>query len=157
MPLSVNVGLSRKSSKDYQSTGYSLNLTAELDQSLLARPEELQAQIGALYAHARQALDQQAGQPASPASPAVSSTVRQAAPVVHNGRLAPATQSQKRAISAICRRLGTDPEYESRQLIGVGFAELSVKQASELIDDLKSTEPSSPSGQSDPGRNGGGQ
>src|SRR5207249_6709513 len=49
MPLSINVGLSRKASKDYQSTGVSINVTAELDQTLLARPEELQQQIASLY------------------------------------------------------------------------------------------------------------
>jgi hypothetical protein len=40
MPLSVNVGLSRKASKDYQSTGVGINLTAELDQALLAKPDQ---------------------------------------------------------------------------------------------------------------------
>src|SRR5208282_3705820 len=48
MPLSINVGLSRKASKDYQSTGVSINVTAELDQALLARPDQLQKQIGDL-------------------------------------------------------------------------------------------------------------
>ena len=38
MPLSINVGLSRKASKDYQSTGVSINVTTELHQSLLDRP-----------------------------------------------------------------------------------------------------------------------
>ncbi|QOV89759.1 hypothetical protein [Humisphaera borealis] len=37
MPLSINVGLSRKASRDYQSTGYSINVTAELDQALLGQ------------------------------------------------------------------------------------------------------------------------
>src|SRR4051794_24925914 len=60
MPLSINVGLSRKASKDYQSSGVSINVTAELDQSLLARPEELQEQIAGLYAQAELALDRQA-------------------------------------------------------------------------------------------------
>jgi hypothetical protein len=46
MPLSINVGLSRKASKDYQSTGVSINVTAELDQALLAKPDELQQQVG---------------------------------------------------------------------------------------------------------------
>ncbi len=63
MPLSINVGLSRKASKDYQSTGVSINVTAELDQSLLARPDELQQQIGDLYAQAEQALDRQSTPP----------------------------------------------------------------------------------------------
>jgi hypothetical protein len=38
MPLTISVGLSRKASENYQSTGVSINITAELDQSLLARP-----------------------------------------------------------------------------------------------------------------------
>jgi hypothetical protein len=65
MPLSVNVGLSRKASKDFQSTGVSLNIVAELDQSLLARPDELQRQIADLYAQAGAALNHQAGSPPS--------------------------------------------------------------------------------------------
>ena len=50
MPISINVGLSRKASRDYQSTGYSINVTAELDSALLAKPEQLQQQIADLYA-----------------------------------------------------------------------------------------------------------
>jgi hypothetical protein len=46
MPLSINVGLSRMASRDYQSTGVSIIVTVELDQDLLARPEQLQKQIG---------------------------------------------------------------------------------------------------------------
>src|SRR5271156_456688 len=64
MPLSINVGLSRKDSKDYQSTGVSINVSAELDQALLARPQELQKQIDALYGQAASALDRHAGAPA---------------------------------------------------------------------------------------------
>lgn len=152
MPLSINVGLSRKASKDYQSTGYSINVTAELDQALLARPEELQQQIAALYANAHQALDRQAGEPVTSQQPE-----RRASPPVNGngrgttGRVAPATESQKRAILAICRRLSTDAEYESEQLMGRPFAELSVKQASELIDELKTLE------RPPAGRNGGGR
>ena len=149
MPLSIDVGLSRKASKDYQSTGYSINVTAELDQSLLARPEELQQQIAALYSQAEAALARQAGQGSAPAPP----QPRRPVPAGHNGdaRPVPATASQQRAIQAICRRLGTDPEYEAQQLFGMSFAELSVKQASQLIDGLKAAE-SAPAG-----RNGGGR
>ena len=149
MPLSINVGLSRKASKDYQSTGYSINVTAELDQSLLARPEELQQQVANLYQQAEQALVRQAGQGSTPVQ------TRRPVPMHggHNGDSRPvsATASQQRAIQAICRRLGTDPEFEAQQLIGMSFAELSVKQASELIDSLKAGEPSHPGG------NGGGR
>ena len=69
MPLSVNVGLSRKAGRDYQSTGYSINVTAELDSALLAKPEQLQQQIADLYAQAEAALDRQAGESAAPATP----------------------------------------------------------------------------------------
>ena len=44
MPLIIEVGLSRKSTLDYQSAGVSLNLRAELDQSLLARPRDWQGE-----------------------------------------------------------------------------------------------------------------
>ena len=152
MPLSINVGLSRKASKDYQSTGYSINVTAELDQSLLARPEELQQQIAGLYQQAEMALQRQAGTTVVPPrramSPAPARANGNGRPV---GRVALATESQKRAIQAICRRIGSDPEYEATQLIGCHFVELSVKQASELIDHLKSLEPV------DSSRNGGGR
>jgi hypothetical protein len=40
MPLSINVGLSRKASKDYRSTGVSINVTAELEQSRLRGSDE---------------------------------------------------------------------------------------------------------------------
>lgn len=38
MPLILGVGLCRNASKDYQSAGISINVTAELDQALLTRP-----------------------------------------------------------------------------------------------------------------------
>jgi hypothetical protein len=45
MPLTVHVGISRKASANYQSQGLSVNLTADLDQSLLADPPRLQLEI----------------------------------------------------------------------------------------------------------------
>ncbi len=49
MPLTVNIGISRKASANYQSAGLSINLTAELDQSLLADPPRLQSEIDRIY------------------------------------------------------------------------------------------------------------
>lgn len=60
MPLTVNVGMSRKSSANFQSAGVSINLTAELDQSLLADPPRLQQEIDRVYLQAQTALDRQA-------------------------------------------------------------------------------------------------
>jgi hypothetical protein len=62
MPLSFNVSLSRKGHHVSNAT-FSINLTAELDPSLLTRPKELQERIAGLYAQAAQALDRQAGAP----------------------------------------------------------------------------------------------
>jgi CO/xanthine dehydrogenase Mo-binding subunit len=150
MPLTVNVGLSRKTSKDYQSAGRSINLSAELDQVLLARPEELQRQIAALYQQAQHALDTPAAegedtheQPQHPP--------RSLARGNGNGHIDPAmTASQGRAIQAIARKLNVDAFEIARRELGVDPAQLSIRDASRLIDRLKSL------GQPN-GRNGGGR
>jgi hypothetical protein len=59
MPLLINVGLNRKASKDFQSVGVSLNLTAELDQGLLSDPPRLQSEIDRIYGQAEEALERQ--------------------------------------------------------------------------------------------------
>jgi hypothetical protein len=154
MPLSINVGLSRKASKDYQSTGVSINVTAELDQSLLARPEELQQEVANLYAQAAHAMDRQAGRPDSQPPPAPgrgygngrsggyrngNGTVRTANRSNRNG--GGMTESQRKAILAIARRAEIDPIYEAEQIIGVPLDDLTLRQASELIDHLKGLAP----------------
>jgi hypothetical protein len=163
MPLSVNVGLSRKASRDFQSIGSSINVTAELDATLLSRPDELQQQIAALYREAEQALDRQAAaavqpRPLQPVRQAPSDLTRSERrsgftprpngqgnghagnsnghSATGNGRHAhgpAATASQRRAIDSICRRLGLDAAEQSREIIGSDLEQLSVKQASELI------------------------
>lgn len=171
MPLSINVGLSRKASKDYQSTGVSINVTAELDQSLLAKPDELQAQVANLYAQAESALEQQAnGMSQTEPSPRSDYDDRRLGRSngnnghasgdrgYANGSRRPAgnngngnghgngggggmTDSQRRAIIAIARRLNVDPALEARDVLGTELDNLSVRQASELIDHLKVIQP----------------
>ncbi|MCL2648180.1 MAG: hypothetical protein FWD61_14415 [Phycisphaerales bacterium] len=165
MPLSINVGLSRKASKDYQSTGYSINVTAELDQSLLAKPGELQAQIDGLYAQAEDAINRQVKTHTS-----ASTMEKVNGEGYHrnsangnghangngytngNGRTngnghvgnhngGGVTKSQARAIESIADRAGLDPAQEAHDLFGVSLDELTIKQASELIDHLKSQAP----------------
>ena len=157
MPLSINVGLSRKASKDYQSTGYSINVTAELDQSLLAKPGELQAQIDGLYAQAEDAINRQVKTQAAGAAPDRHGHVNGnghangnghgngyvngngRANGNHNG--GGVTKSQARAIESIADRAGLDSSQEAHDLFGVSLDELTIKQASELIDHLKSQAP----------------
>lgn len=59
MPLVVNVGLNRKASRDYQSAGVSINLSAELDSGLINDPARLQAEVAKVYAQAQAALESQ--------------------------------------------------------------------------------------------------
>jgi len=56
--LRANVGVSRKMSKDYNSTGFSLNLDAEI-QATLDDPEAVVERIKELYDLAEEALDRQ--------------------------------------------------------------------------------------------------
>lgn len=58
--LRVNVGLSRKLSRDYNSTGFSINLDAELT-APLTDPEAVIEQVKELYDLAEEALDRQVG------------------------------------------------------------------------------------------------
>ena len=152
MPLSINVGLSRKASKDYQSTGVSINVTAELDQTLLARPDDLQGEIDHLYYQAEQALNRQANEMKSedpPTRPVRNSNDRPRNGNDRgngNGNTAPMTQSQRRAINAIADRAGVNANDEAINLVGVGIDRLSLKQASQLIDHLKSLEPANGNG-----------
>jgi hypothetical protein len=154
MPMSVNVGLSKKASRDYQSTGVSINVTAELDSALLAKPDELQQQIDGLYAQAENAIARQVRRSAADAPSASRAPVRQStngdtyrrngSPPTHvNGsRHAGAmTESQRRAIESIARRAGLDPNQEAQELMGVPFDQLTLRQASELIDALKQQAP----------------
>jgi hypothetical protein len=162
MPLNVNVGLSKKISRDYQSTGLSVNLTAELDATLLAKPEELQAQIDNLYQQAQSALERQVkntgeangahprNNPTRPPARANQPRNRSSGNGNGNGNNnsharsnggGSMTESQRRAIDAIARRLNVDPDLEAREIIGSELDTLSIRQASELIDHLKSIEP----------------
>jgi hypothetical protein len=152
MPLSINVGLSRKASRDYQSTGVSINVAAELDQSLLAKPDELQRQIGDLYSQAQNALDHQAGAlgDRQPRRNGQNDRGRDRynGNDRHNGnngnsdrRDSAMTTSQRRAILAIVKRWDINLDAECREFIGEEFERLSIRQASELIDHLRASEP----------------
>ena len=141
MPLSVNVGLSRKASRDYQSTGVSINVTAELDSALLQKPAELQQQIAGLYAQAEFAMDRQANgkAPAAPAAQSNGVAHPSSRPDAGNGQRngGGITASQRKAILAIASRNGVDAAAEAHDRFGTNVDDLTLRQASELIDYLK--------------------
>ena len=151
--LTINVGLSRKASKDYQSTGVSINVTAELDSALLAKPTELQAQIDALHAQAEGAIDRQVQAYAAATSPAPPERIN-GERFRQNGTNGQGhangnghtnghrngdgmTSAQRKAIEAIARRAGLDPAQECHDLFGFALEELTLRQASGFIDHLK--------------------
>jgi hypothetical protein len=159
MPLTINVGLSRKTSENYNSQGVSINLTAELDQSLLVRPDELQGAVSELYEQAEEALDRQAGDSGATQGtsgngrggnryPERNGHTNSRSPRTATGRGGRSgdrngsrgggmTESQRRAIHAISERAGVDPVEEAQHEFGVDLERASIKQASRLIDHLK--------------------
>jgi hypothetical protein len=166
MPLTINVGLSRKSSENYQSRGVSINVSAELDQSLLADPQRLQREIAGLYVQAEEALEEQCGESNGRSnghangrseprgrngrdgrhddrangnrhSRSSRSTGNGSGDGNGGGNHRPATNSQIRALRAIADRLNIDLGDEVEDQFNCRLDELDVRQASQLIDLLK--------------------
>ncbi len=161
MPMKLNVGVSQKVGlPNYGSVGASCNLEMELDAGLLEKDlDGFHARIRAAYAAAHLAVHDElarlhspsnAGTNSTPPARARSSVSSSATRVNGNGSVAtrvqsdrtraprPATANQLKAIHAITRRQNTDwvgllrHEYEIERP-----EDLSIRQASELIDLLK--------------------
>ena len=173
MPMQLTVSRNRKTSENYNSQGYGVSLTVELDQSLLNKPQELQEKITYLYREAEEALDKQAREASgSPTRSSSSSSGNNSNGNGHrsessNGNSRPhanghrngngnernghgMTTAQRRAIQSIGQRMGVDVIQECRHELGAELDQLSVKQASRFIDHLKSLE--QPVGQNGGGR-----
>jgi hypothetical protein len=162
MPLKLNVGVSRKVGlPDYSSVGASCNLELELDTALLEKDlDGLHARIREAYVAAHKAVHDELARldalrtdapergrelvhsAVSPRNGYGTSNGSNERPRFQGDRfrnLKPATPNQVKAILAICRKQGTDLvgllrcEYEVEQP-----EDLTIRQASELIDRLKS-------------------
>ena len=149
MPLKLNVGLSKKVGlPDYGSLGASCHVEMELDGSLL------NGDLERLHEHARQAYDA--------CSQAINDELARHQPVdasgngmlrgerggaasdngTHANRQGSgprcATHSQVRAINAIAERQGIELAVLLQKRFGIhDAAELSITEASQLIDELK--------------------
>ena len=162
--LRVNVGLSRKLSKDYNSTGFSINLDGEVTAST-SDAEAVVEQVKELFDLAEEALDQQIERAQSETAFAGRDEERPTAPTngvnsrskpVSNGqsRLPPengsghsddvATNKQINYLLSIGKRqrLSTS-QLENRiaEILGrvVGLYELSKRDAARVIDELTTT------------------
>jgi len=156
MPMSVTVSRNRKTSHNYNSDGCGLSLTVELDQGLLRQPDKLHDKIERLYAELDHALDAESERSTvaglnrhldrsnhtdrdDRTTPSRDRHGRRDRDRDHRGNGEPAmTHSQRRAIAAIAKRLDVDPEDEALDVAGTSLDALTLKQASSLIDRLKS-------------------
>ena len=160
--LRLNVGTNRKIGQpDYGSAGASCNLELELDTGLFQDLEGLQQVVKRAYAACNQAVNdelarlahREANQPnAQPqevievrTSPTITGATVNRLPVAQFANQPsprPATTSQVRALRAICARRKIDLVGLLRERFGLTTAdELGIRQASALIDELKSDEP----------------
>jgi len=150
MPVKLNIGLSRKVGEaNYGSRGASVNLEVELDSGIVSDQQRFQERVRALYAQARQSINAELDLPGeTPATePPVSQRNGHAPARNGNGSGSgsqsrqeggSATQSQVRAIFAIARRNRLDPKNLVLERFGLERPEdLSIRDASSLIDDLK--------------------
>jgi hypothetical protein len=152
MPLTVNVGLNRKHSKNFQSSGTSINITAELDQSLLANSQKLQDEIAGLYHQAENALTRQAlrerqyaqainALPAASTSSLANSPAQasssSASPASASEPPRRATRNQLRALHRIAQELEIDLDAACIQAVGRRWDILDLREASRMIDLLR--------------------
>jgi hypothetical protein len=161
--LKLNVGTNRKIGQpDFGSAGASCNLELELDTGLFQDLEGLQQVVRRAYAACNQAVQDElariAGDTCKNTQPQEVIEVRttptiSGAPVTRiptaqftsQPSPRPATASQVKAIRAIAARRKIDLVGMLRERFGLTTAdELGIRQASALIDELKSDEGTSP-------------
>ena len=167
MPMTVKVGLAKKIGQpDFGSLGASCDIELELDGSLLFNDlEGLQQKIQTAYVACQQAVDDELAGQRSTAEPphantntghshtatngsqqrhlpenGATRTNRQRNGQATNGKRRAATTSQVRALHAIATRQGFNLTERLREQFNLFRAEeLSVSEASNLIDDLNAS------------------
>lgn len=151
--LKLNAGFSRKVGEpNFGSRGASVNLELELDSNLIRDSEALCSHIRNLFELARQSVDEeladdrdQAGNGHAPGLVAPANRDNAGRPASPrpgpNGQdIRYATASQLRAIRSICQRQGRDPGQLAHERYRINrIEELTLQEASALIDELKST------------------
>jgi hypothetical protein len=152
MPLKLNVGLSRKvTDHNYGSRGASVNLELELDSGLSSEPTKLHERIRQLFGLVRTSLAEELSGGNGQLTAAPKPETRDSPPPA-NGTGQPsdngsrtsapraATQSQINALYAISKSQGQNLNQLLRERFRVGKPEqLSLREASQLIDQLKGT------------------
>ncbi len=138
--LKVNVGLSRKLSRDYQSTGFSVNLEGEVA-SPINDPEGVIAEVRRFYDLAEESLNRQIDGHQSEGAIASRDEEPQPRSARNGKRDELATNKQIQYLLSIGKRMRlstTQLEREIETILGevVGVYDLSKRQAGTVIDTL---------------------
>ncbi len=151
MPLTLNVGLSRKvGMANYGSRGGSVTIEVEVESALASEPGRLRERIRQLFALVRASLHEElAGCDANPSAEQAGSKVPQPeapengpAPRRTEPAPRPATESQVKAIYALTRKHQLDLSELLQERFQVDRPEeLSLREASAIIGDLRSMAP----------------
>ncbi|MBX3421770.1 MAG: hypothetical protein KF752_09475 [Pirellulaceae bacterium] len=156
MSIKVRIGLNRKVGEpNYSSRGASIELEAEVDNSIATNPNQFQQQVRGLYEMARQSINTELSGsadsgPALP-NPANFPAVHHSLPAdrrdakngsgtaaTNRSNIPAITNSQVRAIYALCKQRQINPGQCVQQEFGKSKVEdLNIRQASQLIDQLK--------------------
>jgi hypothetical protein len=150
MPMKLNLGLSRKIGEaNYGSRGASLYLEVELDSALLAEPVQLHERVRQLYSWVRRSVTEELqGNGQTHPAPSLNGSApvhgtgtshgNGSAPEPASERPRPVTAAQIRAITAIAHRQKIELGSYLKDRVGVDSVdELSIKEASQIIDEMK--------------------
>jgi hypothetical protein len=130
--IKLNAGISRKIGEpNYGSRGASVNVELELESAVVNDTDALHEKIRRLFALAKKSVDEELGISTSAPTNGGGSNVRS------NGETRPATDKQKHAIAAICSDNGFDGDQEAMHLFDRPVNQLTLPEASQLIDRLK--------------------
>ncbi len=144
--IKLNAGVSRKVGEpNYGSRGATVNVELELESSAAQDAHLLHDRIRRLFAIAREAVAEELGLSMQTGAPSQTAPPPASQPVVANGNgnsVRHASDAQIRAINAICNRLGLDPHAESHHRLGRSIQDLTLPEASTLIDQLKQVQES---------------
>lgn len=163
MPVLITVGRSCKRTKNYDSEGFSLSVQAELPASTIDDPNAMADATSHLFQLASDLLADQVNAelgevPAPKATPAPATRtngnggarVQPNAQKPEAGRSANGgngngrgngtrgiTSAQVNAVQKMARKVGENPEILASNEFGVSLKDLTIKEASSLIDTLK--------------------
>jgi hypothetical protein len=143
--LKLNVGLTKKVGEpNFGSRGASINLEQELDSSLVADPVKLKERIRQLFAVVRSSLAEEVngnGHSAQPSADPKPAPGQNGNGTQQTAGARMATQAQVKAIHAIARSRHVNVAQFLKERFQVSRPdELSIKTASQAIDELKNGE-----------------